>query len=215
MDEDASARIKPQLGFACDVNVQKCAITYIGFVGAHGDPADSLVHGNLQVAVDMDTTDGATTDLASVNRFIQEITIARQPNPNRRSHVVEPAVNLEFDDGEVIAHRLWYGVPLRSIFRTNSGHFTPPRPAIQLTQDTSALLERFYQSSVDQDPLSASHSFLRMTYFSAVTVTTLGFGDIVPLTGRARLYVTLESIAGVIIIGLFLNSLASRFVRPG
>jgi voltage-gated potassium channel Kch len=46
-----------------------------------------------------------------------------------------------------------------------------------------------------------------MIYFSAVTITTLGFGDIVPITAHARTSV-IEAISGVILIGLFLNALA-------
>lgn len=52
--------------------------------------------------------------------------------------------------------------------------------------------------------------FVRMLYFSAVTITTLGYGDIVPITNRARLAIAFESIVGLIIIGLFVGSLARR-----
>jgi hypothetical protein len=51
-------------------------------------------------------------------------------------------------------------------------------------------------------------SFSRMLYLSAVTITTLGYGDILPRTNRARLLVALEAVLGIIVIGLFLNSLA-------
>jgi hypothetical protein len=54
--------------------------------------------------------------------------------------------------------------------------------------------------------------FSRMLYFSAVSATTLGFGDIVPVTTLSRSFVTLEAILGVVFAGLFLNSLARR--RP-
>lgn len=51
---------------------------------------------------------------------------------------------------------------------------------------------------------------IRMIYLSAVTVTTLGYGDITPVTSAARLLVVVEAIAGVILIGLFLNALSRR-----
>jgi len=51
-------------------------------------------------------------------------------------------------------------------------------------------------------------SFSRMLYLSASTITTAGFGDIVPLTKPARLAVTMESILGVLLAGLFLNAVA-------
>jgi hypothetical protein len=55
-----------------------------------------------------------------------------------------------------------------------------------------------------------SDNFQRMIYFSATTITTLGYGDIIPLTTPARNLVTMEAIAGVVLIGLFLNSLTRR-----
>jgi hypothetical protein len=53
-----------------------------------------------------------------------------------------------------------------------------------------------------------SDNLQRMIYFSAVTITTLGFGDIVPVTTAARWLVMAEAVSGVVLIGLFLNSLA-------
>jgi hypothetical protein len=47
----------------------------------------------------------------------------------------------------------------------------------------------------------------RSLYLSAVTITTLGFGDVVPVTTRARLLVGTEAVAGVVIAGLFLNAI--------
>jgi hypothetical protein len=58
-----------------------------------------------------------------------------------------------------------------------------------------------YGSAVDGN-------FARMIYLSAVTITTLGFGDIVPLTSEARILISIESVLGVVVIGLFLNSLS-------
>ena len=59
-------------------------------------------------------------------------------------------------------------------------------------------------------PAAIPGEFWRMVYLSAVTATTTGYGDIVPITTRARLLTASESIAGLILVGLFLNSLAQR-----
>ncbi len=40
------------------------------------------------------------------------------------------------------------------------------------------------------------HERLRFTYFSLVTITTLGYGDIVPTTGLASSLATLEAVVG-------------------
>lgn len=54
---------------------------------------------------------------------------------------------------------------------------------------------------------SFNKDFWNLLYLSTVTITTLGFGDIVPITRSSRLLVSSESILGVILIGLFLNAL--------
>lgn len=45
-------------------------------------------------------------------------------------------------------------------------------------------------------------------YFSIVTITTLGLGDMIPLDGFARAMVCLEVIAGVVFVGVFLNTVS-------
>ncbi|MCJ8286379.1 MAG: potassium channel family protein [Halomonas sp.] len=56
-------------------------------------------------------------------------------------------------------------------------------------------------------PLSPVESI----YFSVVTITTLGYGEITPVTDPARALTALESLSGILFIGLFLNSLAHRY----
>lgn len=46
--------------------------------------------------------------------------------------------------------------------------------------------------------------FFRMAYFSAVTATTLGYGEIVPLTVEARSLVAFESVFGLLLMGSLL-----------
>ncbi|WP_419776786.1 potassium channel family protein [Malaciobacter marinus] len=54
-------------------------------------------------------------------------------------------------------------------------------------------------------------TFLNSVYFSIVTITTLGYGEITPKSELGMILVSSESILGIIIIGLFLNSLWQRF----
>ncbi|MDN3651499.1 potassium channel family protein [Thalassotalea ponticola] len=53
-------------------------------------------------------------------------------------------------------------------------------------------------------------SWYEALYFSVVTITTLGFGDISPNHWVGMLLVSLESLLGIFIIGVYLNSLAHR-----
>lgn len=52
--------------------------------------------------------------------------------------------------------------------------------------------------------------FLRMLYLSAVTATTLGYGDIIPLTTVARLSVALQSLLGLFLMGFFVYYVTKR-----
>ena len=56
-------------------------------------------------------------------------------------------------------------------------------------------------------------NYSRMFYLSAVTITTTGFGDIVPLTDRARYLISSEAIIGVFLMGLFFYRLADNHVK--
>ena len=59
-------------------------------------------------------------------------------------------------------------------------------------------------------PAHLPGQFFRMLYLSATTITTLGFGDIVPLTTRARMAVSSESILGIVLMGLFVNAVSAE-----
>jgi hypothetical protein len=80
---------------------------------------------------------------------------------------------------------------------------------IDLPKRTKALLRRLELAS-EGFPGPGGGGFSRYVYFSTVIITTLGFGDIVPMTDRARLLVALEAILGIVLMGLFLNSVAVK-----
>ena len=83
------------------------------------------------------------------------------------------------------------------------GELTVPRT---LTASLSA-----YHAALRGEAVGTAGRLIRFFYLSVATATTLGFGDIVPLTDRARLLVAVESILGIGLAGLFLNSaLTSR-----
>jgi len=50
--------------------------------------------------------------------------------------------------------------------------------------------------------------FARMLYLSVVTITTLGYGDIVPVSTTARTLIAIEAVVGILLVGLFLNAIA-------
>jgi hypothetical protein len=58
-------------------------------------------------------------------------------------------------------------------------------------------------------PSHSSGEWMRMFYLSATVMTTIGFGDIVPITPLARGWVASQAIIGAILVGLFLNDLVN------
>jgi hypothetical protein len=59
-----------------------------------------------------------------------------------------------------------------------------------------------------------SHPADRQTellYFSLVTLSTIGYDDIVPLTGEARILAALEGVTGVLYIAITVALLVGRF----
>ncbi len=53
-------------------------------------------------------------------------------------------------------------------------------------------------------------SWVDSLYFSVVAVTTVGFGDLVPTTDAAKLFTVAYVIAGISVLGLFLNERLRR-----
>jgi hypothetical protein len=56
--------------------------------------------------------------------------------------------------------------------------------------------------------------FDRFLYYSAVTSTTVGYGDIIPLSGWARLLCAGQSFVSIVLLGLFVNALWLTTTRP-
>jgi voltage-gated potassium channel Kch len=50
-----------------------------------------------------------------------------------------------------------------------------------------------------------------LLYFSLITLSTIGYGDIVPLSGEARVLAALEGVTGVLYIAITVALLVSRF----
>jgi hypothetical protein len=70
-----------------------------------------------------------------------------------------------------------------------------------------------YDMSLNGFPSGIEGNFFRMLYLSMVTITTLGFGDIVPITDTARILVGVESVLGIVIIGWLATSLFNAFAK--
>ena len=66
----------------------------------------------------------------------------------------------------------------------------------------------------DTNPIKElGFNFWTMTYYSIVTFTTLGFGDITPKTTGAMIAVTIEVIVGYIMLGGLISIFANKLAR--
>ena len=109
-------------------------------------------------------------------------------------------IEITIGDGGAMTHTQHHG--------TESGG----GPMLRVDADTGYRLFEYYFGLRGQ-PERFSGNFSRMLYFSAVVITTLGLGDIVPLTDRARGLVAAEAVLGIVFVGLFINAAASRARR--
>jgi hypothetical protein len=60
---------------------------------------------------------------------------------------------------------------------------------------------------------SAADRQTELLYFSLITLSTVGYGDIVPLSGMARILTALEGVTGVLYIATTVALLVARFRR--
>lgn len=86
--------------------------------------------------------------------------------------------------------------------------------SVTLKIDTSVAekIDRF-NDGIAGNASSIGSEFPRMLYFSTITIATIGYGDIIPITPWARALVALEAILGLTFAGLFLSSLYDR-IKP-
>ena len=66
----------------------------------------------------------------------------------------------------------------------------------------------FMIDGVPRDP-----SFVEALYFSIVTLSTVGYGDIVPLTYAARIVVALQIVSGILLLLFGFHALMRQTLR--
>jgi len=59
------------------------------------------------------------------------------------------------------------------------------------------------------DPGGEALTRLDFLYFSLTSLTTLGYGDILPVSGPARIFSVLESVFGVLYLAIFISALVA------
>jgi hypothetical protein len=64
-------------------------------------------------------------------------------------------------------------------------------------------------------PVRADRLFAELSYFSFVAITTLGYGDIVPVSALARALVSLESVVGILFPSIVIARVVSLYTSGG
>jgi len=59
----------------------------------------------------------------------------------------------------------------------------------------------------------AEFTIIDSIYFTCITITTLGFGDITPVTSFGKLFVTFQALSGFVVISIFLAAVTNRALR--
>lgn len=75
---------------------------------------------------------------------------------------------------------------------------------------TAYLILSYIEPESFKEKLLDASSWIDPLYFSVTTITTLGYGDVTPVSKWAKLLTVLESIAGVLVMGFFLYSLSEK-----
>ena len=70
----------------------------------------------------------------------------------------------------------------------------------------------FYPGSIQLGSQATDHQSA-LLYFSLVTLSTIGYGDVVPLSGEARMLAVLEGVTGVLYIAVTVGILVSSYKR--
>ncbi len=58
-----------------------------------------------------------------------------------------------------------------------------------------------------------SLSVVDTIYFTCVTISTLGYGDITPITSFGRIWVTVQALCGFVVLSIFLAAVANTAIR--
>jgi hypothetical protein len=75
-------------------------------------------------------------------------------------------------------------------------------------------VEIFYPGSISY-PNGVMNRESELLYFSLVTLTTVGYGDVVPLHGEVRMLAALEGMAGVLYVAITVALLVNAYKQQG
>ena len=72
-------------------------------------------------------------------------------------------------------------------------------------------MDVFYPGSILHNGATVTDRSSELLYFSLVTLSTIGYGDVVPLSGEVRMLAALEGVTGVLYIAITVALLVSAY----
>ena len=76
-------------------------------------------------------------------------------------------------------------------------------------------IDVFFPGAILQNNAAMADRHSELLYFSLVTLSTIGYGDIVPVNGEVRMLAALEGVAGVLYIAITVALLVSSYKQQG
>ena len=76
-------------------------------------------------------------------------------------------------------------------------------------------IDVFFPGSILQNSASLADRQSELLYFSLVTLSTIGYGDIVPVYGEVRMLAALEGVTGVLYVAITVALLVSAYKQQG
>ncbi len=190
-----SARKEPVISKLVVLDADEVVVT-----GIRPDGNDLIVHLRLKVI---------NTDTRNHWEIIQ--TIPLRIDTKARTWTPSSGVVLMFAANEKKDWRLFpVGFPVqRDDVELLKADLPRSLYVITLAEEDYRRIHSFLMANVGF-PHEIPGRFSRMLYLSITTITTLGYGDIVPLTDRARFFTGIEATAGVILLGLLTSSMVTN-----
>ena len=72
-------------------------------------------------------------------------------------------------------------------------------------------IDVFYPGSILRSSMAMADRSSELLYFSLVTLSTIGYGDVVPLYGEVRMLAALEGVTGVLYVAITVALLVSSY----
>ena len=76
-------------------------------------------------------------------------------------------------------------------------------------------IDVFWPGSIQHNGAAVTYRRSELLYFSLVTLSTIGYGDVVPIHGEVRMLAALEGVTGVLYIAITVALLVSAYKQQG